>query len=502
MAVRIPKLMSHIWIGPKPMPEEWMATWPEKHPKWDYRLYDNAFLKEYPFRTRRLINEYFWRGEYAGVQDLMRYEILYEFGGFMADADAICLHPVDELVTKQHAYAVYDRAEEEGRGVSPFLASMPKNPLVGAVIDRLAELEPWELLAPFNSTGNQFLMRMIEEKNEKKLTIWPSHYFVPWHHSNPEKVYDGPDRVYAEQKWGTATYAYNTEDVAGDRMLSRGEVRTRAALLRKDMREVMQPDLGEITEEVETPDPARVRADAHQMAWNGVRSDQAWEARLHELNEVVLGALDQAGEAAVINGNGFYRHKQEHRLSESPFMGRTEKLRARTASYLAGANSVLQVGIDAGHMLLTQKFLSPGGHVVAVDACQRIERGSAACEIYGRAAVEWFRREYPDSTTCLTGRPARALNGHRIRNPEFRADLVHFNGVDANFLKCYGVAVEMLEEDGLVLIQHREAEPVLQRLEELQMIGEVAEPIEYHDFGPRGGGLAVLRRRPAADRAQ
>ena len=83
-----------------------MQTWPEKHPDWEYRVYDNEFLMEFPFRNRKLINEYFWRGEYAGVQDLMRFEILYEFGGFMADADSICRHPVDELLVDKGACTV------------------------------------------------------------------------------------------------------------------------------------------------------------------------------------------------------------------------------------------------------------------------------------------------------------------------------------------------------------------------------------------------------------
>jgi hypothetical protein len=41
----------------------------------------------------------------------MRYEILYKFGGFMADADSICLHAVDELLVGTGAYTVYDHAD-------------------------------------------------------------------------------------------------------------------------------------------------------------------------------------------------------------------------------------------------------------------------------------------------------------------------------------------------------------------------------------------------------
>ncbi|MBN2906915.1 MAG: hypothetical protein JXJ18_09430 [Rhodobacteraceae bacterium] len=498
MAVRIPKIMGHIWIGPKPAPEQWMRTWPEKHPKWDYRVYDNRFLREFPFRTRRLINEYLWRGEYAGVQDLMRYEILYQFGGFMADADAVCLHPVDELLTRKRAYTVYDRAQEEGRGVSPFLASDPGNPLLGEVIERLSKLDPWDLRKPFHSTGNQFLMSVIREWGDEKLTIFPSHYFIPWHHSDPENVYRGPDKIYAEQKWGTATYSYNTQQVAGENVLTRQELAERAATLRQQMRAVVQPDLGAIDAEAQGPDPARLSADAHQMAWQGVVSKDGWARQIKALNTALVRSLEAANHAPVFNGNGFYRHKQRDPLITSPLMTRTDALRRRVASYLAGTKSVIQVGVDAGHMLLLQKTLAPQARIVAVDACMRMVANSAPVEVYTPAAIAWFGSEFPDEVTFLTGRPARALAGFRRAKRRFRCDLLHFNGVDPNFLKAYGAAIGALAEDGVILIQHPEAEPVRQRLEELQMIGEVAAPVEFHDFGPGRGAMAVLRRRPQA----
>ena len=91
----------------------------------------------------------------------MRFEILYEFGGFMADADSICRHPVDELLVDKGACTVYDQADTEKAGVSPFLAAEPGNPVLGEVISRLAQLKPWDLLKPWRSTGNRFLIRAI-----------------------------------------------------------------------------------------------------------------------------------------------------------------------------------------------------------------------------------------------------------------------------------------------------------------------------------------------------
>ena len=496
MAIRIPKRLSHIWIGPKPAPTEWMKTWPEKHPKWEYRVFDNDFLRSFPFRTRRLINEYFWRGEYAGVQDLMRYEILYEFGGFMADADAVCLHPVDKLLTRAGLYTVYDRATETGRGVCPFLASNPGNPLLGAVIERLCQLEPWQLRKPFHSTGNLFLMSMIREWGEDKLTIFPSHYFVPWHHTTPEDIYDGPDTVYAEQKWGTATFRYNRGTEEGEETLTRQTLAERAFELREDLIKVVQPEMTPESKHATSPDPQVLRAEANNP-YQAVISSPDWRSNLKALNATLVSSLKQAGHPAVFNGHGFYRHQQELSIAESPLMTRTTAFRETITSYLAGARSVMQIGIDCGHMLLLQKMVTPYARITAVDTCTQLLPKSAPVEIYTPAAIEWFKALFPDQFHFLIGRPTRTIPDYLNRESELSFDLIHFNGIDANFLKSYGATIGALHPDGIILIQDPDGEKVKARVQQLQMLNEVATPLSQIDFGRLRGGVAVLRRKAA-----
>jgi hypothetical protein len=114
----------------------------------------------------------------------MRKALLFRFGGFMADADAICLHGVDKLLDQPRACTVFCRPETgRFRGACSFLACGPGNPLVGAVIDKLAKPEPSALRKTEVSSGSRFLMCMI---NERSL---------------------GPDRICAEQKWGTSAFA-------------------------------------------------------------------------------------------------------------------------------------------------------------------------------------------------------------------------------------------------------------------------------------------------------
>ena len=53
----------------------------------------------------------------------MRYEILLEQGGFLPEADSICLRNVDELFVLPSLYTAYEHETKTLRFVSPFYAS-------------------------------------------------------------------------------------------------------------------------------------------------------------------------------------------------------------------------------------------------------------------------------------------------------------------------------------------------------------------------------------------
>lgn len=203
--IGIPRKLSHVWIGHLPRPVEWMRTWEEHHPTWEYRVFGNDFLREHRFVNQHLIREYIRRAAFEGVADLMRYEILYEQGGLMPGADAICLRPMDGLFDHGGAFTVYENEFSRGELVSPILACEPKNEFVGHLIERLNSLQPGDLQQPWRSTGNLFVARMIAEARPR-ITIWPSHYLIPEHKDG--LTYSGSGPVYARQMWGTTRALY------------------------------------------------------------------------------------------------------------------------------------------------------------------------------------------------------------------------------------------------------------------------------------------------------
>lgn len=207
MTIAIPKRLGHIWIGHRPAPLEWMQTWRNHHLDWEYVLYDNEYLFSRRWKNQPLINEYFRRGEYAGVSDLMRYEILEEEGGFLPEADSACLRPTDELWTEPALYTVYENEEKKAGLVSPFLASVKGHPYLTLINRRIRKRnQPDELGAAWWAVGNKFLKRAMATQQPENLIIFPSHYFIPQHKGSPR--YDGDGPVYCDQFWGSTLGIY------------------------------------------------------------------------------------------------------------------------------------------------------------------------------------------------------------------------------------------------------------------------------------------------------
>lgn len=196
----IPKELSHIWIGPLPAPKQWMDTWKDKHPEWNYTLYDNKFLKEFDFKTHKQLKEYWKRGQFAGVADLMRLEILYEWGGFMPGADSICFENTTELFQDTEICTIYENEFLRGRLVSPIQAAIPKHDFIGEMIERLSKVKISDLDEPWISTGNWFTAEIIDEM-KPNIKIFPSHYFIPVHYTG--HTYSGNEKIYAQQLFGS-----------------------------------------------------------------------------------------------------------------------------------------------------------------------------------------------------------------------------------------------------------------------------------------------------------
>ena len=126
----------------------------------------------------------------------------------------ICLENTDELwqAPEDHAYTCYENEKGRGNNVQPIFGCNPENTFVKHVLDELKKLKPQDLHhQPFMSTGNSFLSKFVPQYRNK-LTIWPSHYFIPQFYMNGSQRYDGPEKVFADHQWGSTGMGFNCTD--------------------------------------------------------------------------------------------------------------------------------------------------------------------------------------------------------------------------------------------------------------------------------------------------
>jgi hypothetical protein len=232
--MKIQKIIHQTWVGPEPRPVEWMRTWKEKHPDWEYMLWDEGSI------CRRLkilcpdqFNYYWDKKIWHGIGDIVRYHALYQFGGFQAAGDSICINRIDELFDNDRelfTVACDGKAEDWGRQdgvndgvVPPFLTKGDKTfdglvaPIHAATKGHwFMEKLIWEISQkenlgfPFDYTGNRFCQRMIE-KYKPDIVLFPRHYFFPTRLARTKPPvwykYKGGDKIYSEH------YSFTTHKI-------------------------------------------------------------------------------------------------------------------------------------------------------------------------------------------------------------------------------------------------------------------------------------------------
>lgn len=217
--MQIPRKLHIIWIGDEyPQPEACLASWREKHPSWEVRVWENRDLFQNQWINQTHI-ETLWRArKLAGVADLMRYEILYKEGGVYVDADSVCLRPLDDWLLEAEMFACWTNEFDRKRLVSNgFLGTVRANPFLRFVIERAAAKRnvlwrwSWSRLqmvrmGAWRSVGPYHLTECIRLAKYDRITILPSHMFLPWHHRG--RIYEGGGIVYADHFWGTTTKSY------------------------------------------------------------------------------------------------------------------------------------------------------------------------------------------------------------------------------------------------------------------------------------------------------
>jgi len=210
--VRIPKLIHLIWIGDQSKrPSRWMETWKEQNPSYEVKIWGNDEVRAEKWMLGEQIIGWSNR-EMNGAADVLRWEILYKYGGLAFDADSICIRPLEDWLLEPSCFAAWENEiTRPGLIATGAMGFPPQHPLIGTIINDI-RADPnlyggmaWQKVGPLRLTET------VRKHKYINITIYPSHYFFPRHLTGLE--YTGSGHIFAKQYWSSTHHGWGKEVV-------------------------------------------------------------------------------------------------------------------------------------------------------------------------------------------------------------------------------------------------------------------------------------------------
>lgn len=184
----IPKVIHVIWLG-SPFPDiycEWQQTW-KNMDGWEYRLWTDAEVANLDLVNREI---YEAAGNYGEKSDILRYELLYQFGGLYVDTDFACFNP--------DYFEVFHRTLDCYIGIEPIeyrplrvgnaiIGAAPQHPFILDLVLNLKEnYTNQKGHNAIEKSGPGYVTRMVTKylsdpnDTSSTLTVFPSSFFYPF----------------------------------------------------------------------------------------------------------------------------------------------------------------------------------------------------------------------------------------------------------------------------------------------------------------------------------
>jgi mannosyltransferase OCH1-like enzyme len=207
----IPKKLHFIWIGDESkMPSKCMSTWHEINPDYEFKVWGNESLNDYVWRNWDKLSDMLHKKDYAGASDIMRYQILYEHGGIYIDADTFCVKPLEDWLLNCDAFASWEQEIVRNNLIAnTIIGGVPGAETWKMCMDAVATKDCTEDKLAWMITG-PMLVTDVFFKAQANLTVYPSHFFMPEHHTGYKSKVTG--HHFASHLWGSGTGYDNMDD--------------------------------------------------------------------------------------------------------------------------------------------------------------------------------------------------------------------------------------------------------------------------------------------------
>lgn len=186
----IPRIIHRVWLGPDPVPEVldyYEHSWRMHHPTWELRLWRDDTLPTLGCQARydRAIG-------FKERYDILRLEILRQFGGVIIDMDVEAVRPLDPLLQGVEAFVGRIGRNHVGNQV---LGAVPRHPFFELAVARLDATVGVAQTAS-RTAGKDFLQQLLAE-HPHEVTIFPPETFYYEPSFDPPRRPEEFPQVYA-----------------------------------------------------------------------------------------------------------------------------------------------------------------------------------------------------------------------------------------------------------------------------------------------------------------
>lgn len=136
--IKIPKVIHQIHLGDKPLSSrelKWQQTWKNYNPEWEFIFWDDEKLKTIDIINKKYLDDC---DNYSMKSDILRFDILYQFGGLYIDTDFECLKPLDPFFYDKDF--IVCRQNPNGPSIcGAFFAATQYNSLIKKLLDGIPQ---------------------------------------------------------------------------------------------------------------------------------------------------------------------------------------------------------------------------------------------------------------------------------------------------------------------------------------------------------------------------
>jgi len=159
--MKIPKTIHQVWLGPNPMPDEfkrYSQQWKDCHPGWGWKLWSSENL---PLLTNQ--DSFNKSLSWAGKCDIVRLELIYQFGGIYVDQDFECFKSIEPLINNDFAFiGMQTERDSSVKVINSILGAVPNYPPLKKILNEIPDsVENMAVRGAGDQTGPEFLVKFV-----------------------------------------------------------------------------------------------------------------------------------------------------------------------------------------------------------------------------------------------------------------------------------------------------------------------------------------------------